>query len=591
MAIFTQTLLRSVDATGADAALRELAHNLWTVADREVAGQRARTTATVRSGVSVEPPTLLGSVVLRELRENLTMGARFTRALAGMLRAGLSADEGARRVREAIAGRDAAFLHLIRRAIFERSASPYYPLLRAAGIEHGDVERMVRSDGVEGTLDRLFAAGVHVRLDEFKGLRPSTWPGFERPLTAKDFDNPLLNQHYEAFSGASGGTARRVVYDLDQISLENASEVQLLAELGALGGRAAMWRPVPPGSAGLRVAIRAAQRGYPLDKWFSQQPVSLAAAGPKYSALMLAAYSVGAACGRRIPWAEHVPVEEAWKIAEWLARNRSSAHSTFFDTNPASGVRICQAARSRGWDISGTVFRFGGEPYTAGKRRAVEEADCRGYSYYAMAEAGVVGMACGSPGDIDEMHLLTDKLALIERRKAVGEVGLTVNAFYLTSLLPSTQKILLNVESGDYGAVFDRSCGCPLDRLGFRRHLREIRSYEKLASEGMLFIGEDLVRIVDELLPGRFGGNATDYQFVEREENGLPRVDLHISPQVGLVDENELIETVLSALSSGGPARAMAARRWRDSNTLRVRREAPLVTSAAKILPLHLDRN
>jgi hypothetical protein len=35
----------------------------------------------------------------------------------------------------------------------------------------------------------------------------------------------------------------------------------------------------------------------------------------------------------------------------------------------------------------------------------------------------------------------------------------------------------------------------------------------------------------------------------------------------------------------------MAARRWRDSNTLRVRREAPLVTSAAKILPLHLDRN
>ena len=33
----------------------------------------------------------------------------------------------------------------------------------------------------------------------------------------------------------------------------------------------------------------------------------------------------------------------------------------------------------------------------------------------------------------------------------------------LTTLLLSTPKIMLNVDSGDYGEICRRDCGCPMD--------------------------------------------------------------------------------------------------------------------------------
>jgi len=74
----------------------------------------------------------------------------------------------------------------------------------------------------------------------------------------------------------------------------------------------------------------------------------------------------------------------------------------------------------------------------------------------------------------------------------------------------------------DYATLQPRSCGCIWDTIGFGEQLHTIRSYEKLTSEGMHFIGADLIQLVDDILPSRFGGDATDYQFVE-EERGLLR--------------------------------------------------------------------
>jgi hypothetical protein len=517
------------------------------------------------------------------------MGLRLARGLAGMLRAGLSFDEAARRVRHRIATRAASFLELVRCSVYERLESPYRPLLKAAGIELCDLVRLVESEGVESSLERLFDAGVRISLEQFKGRRPLKASGVERPLDPADFDNHRLERHFDAWTGGTRGSRRRVAYDLDQIALENASEMHLLRHLGVLGRPAAMWRPVPPGAAGLRIAIRGAQRGSSFEKWFSQERVRFAGSDRRHGAVLTLARGLSVLYRRRIPWPEHVPIDEAWRVAEWIAGHRRAGRECFVDTNPASAVRICQAARSRNLDASGTIFRLGGEPYTPGKRRAIEEAGCRGYTYYSMTEAGIMGMACGSPDQTDEMHLLTDKIAVIERPTSVEGLGAQVNALYVTSLLPSSQKILLNVETGDYGTMFERRCACPLETLGLHRHLSGVLSYEKLVSEGMLFIGDVLVRIVDEILPARFGGNGTDYQFVEREENGLPRVDLRVNPRLGAIDEAAVLESVFDALSGADSARAMAARRWKDGKTLRVRRDPALGTSAAKILPLHFD--
>jgi hypothetical protein len=53
--------------------------------------------------------------------------------------------------------------------------------------------------------------------------------------------------------------------------------------------------------------------------------------------------------------------------------------------------------------------------------------------------------------------------------------------------------------------------------LGWTTHLRDIRSQEKLTAGGMTFLDTDLIRVLEEVLPARFGGAPTDYQLVEEE--------------------------------------------------------------------------
>ena len=152
-----------------------------------------------------------------------------------------------------------------------------------------------------------------------------------------------------------------------------------------------------------------------------------------------------------------------------------------------------------------------------------------------MGEVGRVGKNCSEGKAPDDVHLLLDKIALIRRphRHARRQ--------------PLGRQLLHDRELGHRQAADQRrerrSCdgGRPAlaaarsAELGMHTHLHTIRSYEKLTSEGMNFLGSDLLRLIDEALPGRFGGAPTDYQFVEREdERGLPRVDLRISPRIAL---------------------------------------------------------
>ena len=130
---------------------------------------------------------------------------------------------------------------------------------------------------------------------------------------------------------------------------------------------------------------------------------------------------------------------------------------------------------------------------------------------------------------IDEVHLLLDKVAVLQYPKVVRPGLPPVGALHLTTLLPSCPKLMLNVETDDYGVLSERDCGCPLGALGFRTHLHDIRSYEKLTSEGMSFLGGDLLTLVEELLPQRFGGGPADYQLVEEEVGGLPKVSLVVA--------------------------------------------------------------
>ncbi|MFC2068462.1 hypothetical protein ACFLTP_05600, partial [Chloroflexota bacterium] len=251
--------------------------------------------------------------------------------------------------------------------------------------------------------------------------------------------------------------------------------------------------------------------------------------------------------------------------------------------------QYCQAAVENGLDIEGTHFSSGGEPLTPAKRRLIEATGASVTGRYAISEIGRIGYGCLEAGATDNVHLFHDSVALIQHQRKVEHTDIQVNAFLFTTLLPSAPKILVNMESDDFGEVETRSCGCLFGQLGFGTNLCNIRSFAKLSGNGMTIVGTDFVRILDDVLPSKYGGAATDYQLLEEEDSqGQTHLSLIISPTVGIVDEDQVIATMLGELrkasTTGGK---LAAGLWSQANTIQVKRMYPISTMG-KVMTLHL---
>jgi hypothetical protein len=136
-----------------------------------------------------------------------------------------------------------------------------------------------------------------------------------------------------------------------------------------------------------------------------------------------------------------------------------------------------------------------------------------------------------------------------------------------------------------------RWCGCPLDQFGWTTHLHTIRSFEKLSAGGMTFLDRDVVKVLEEVLPARFGGGTTDYQLLEDEDaDGRARLRLLVHPRLGPLDASAVAETFLAAIGAdSGPERVMALH-WRQAGFPEVERREPISTASGKILHLHSAR-
>ncbi len=514
----------------------------------------------------------------------LRAAAGFLGALRPFLRGGLGPAEARTRLERQYAVRGQSFARVLQHAVFENPSSPYRRLFDWSGIRADDVDAMLRADGLEATLERLHDAGIFITLEEFKGLRPIVRPGLELPVRAADFDNPLSARQYEARTGGSGGRARRILLGLDLLAHESAYHALFYDAMGAGERPVAMWLPAPPGAVGIKNALIRARLGRPIVRWFSQ--TRLADAPFRHRAFAHATMSAAGIAGSGIPRPKHVPAGDAGDIASWMADQRMKGRPAILLTLPSAAVRTCAAALDRRLDIAGSFFVLVGEPLTAAKADAIAAAGAGASCHYAMVEAGMIGLACHAPREPDEVHLVSDKIATIQRERMVDTKERTVPALLHTTLLPAAPKVMLNVESGDYGVLETRDCGCGALPPVFRRHLHTIRSYEKLTGEGMHFLGTDLLCLLESVLPGRYGGNGTDYQLVEREENGLTKVSLVVSPSVGTLESAEVVETVLAFLRQRGIGQRLMAEVWTNGRTLELERAEPHVTPAGKILPL-----
>ena len=523
------------------------------------------------------------------LAKQLGLFASMATRLGPFLRDRLNRERCIELSRHGLAAREQSFLNLVEHVVSGDAQNPYSRLLKHAGIAPRDLREQVGRIGLEATLELLYDNGVYVNLDEFKGRTQLRRGSLCLDVGSHDFDNPLAQRHIETRTGGSRSTGTRLFMDLDLIG-RDAAYVHHQLDMFSLHGRPLfVWCSAPPFQSGISEVLRCAKLGIVPRRWFAQSVPTLG--GRSWRHVLLTRYVLLAARanGHPIPMPEELPLAEAYVLAEALASSCRAGERPVLRANASSAVRVCLAAEERGLDISGTAMRVSAEPFTPAKAEIVRRAGCTAMAWYATGEVGIIGLPCAERAEVDEVHFMADKLALIRRERPVGP-GQSVLVNIYTSLVPGTPKLLLNFVSDDYAAVGQRPCGCPLESLGYTTHMHTIRSWEKLTSEGMTFCGHDLIRLIEEVLPARFGGTAADYQFVETERDGLPKVDLLVSSRLGSLDEQAVLSAALGFIDDTPGVQTERADRWRQGNTLSIVRRQPIATAASKVMALHVMR-
>ena len=483
--------------------------------------------------------------------------------------------------------REKNFLRIAQHGIYDNPVSPYQKLLRNAGIEFGDLVRMTEADGLEQTLRSLRSNGIYVSFEEFKGRTPIVRGSFTLNVSDRDFDNPQLKSYYEGQTSGSTGVGTRVAMDLDHMTAMLNQCMVYMEVVAGVDAPVAVWFPLLPASSGLMSILMIRSLGLKTEKWFT--PVTSAKMTIPFKYRMATEYARGMArlFGVPVPAPEPVSIADAGKVALWAHQQIGKSGACMVVSYVSLGVRVSAAAQEMGLDLTGCLFVGAGEPPTPAKVRAIRKCGARWMSSYGFTEGGLVGLSCRNPASENDLHLFRDAWGVIQSPVQVPGSNLVVDAFCFTALLASAPKIMLNVELDDYGILDQRDCGCPMQLAGFPDHIRDIFSFRKLTGEGMTLVGSTMLRIMEEVLPSKFGGDALDYQLVEEEDDsGFTRLTFVVSPKVGDIDERALIETVLDEVSRDSPGADLARAVWRDAGTLRVRREDPTWSTLGKLLSL-----
>ncbi|MDQ7859193.1 MAG: hypothetical protein QN174_00380 [Armatimonadota bacterium] len=512
--------------------------------------------------------------------------ARFARKLRESLRHPVTAEQARAIVRRRLEAREANFLEVVERAVFGNPRSPYLPLLARAGCALGDLRETVRARGLEPALEALRAAGVYVTAEEAKGRTPIVRGDLVVPVRDTDFDNPLLRADYGAETGGTTGPVIRVGVSVENLLAEAPNALLAFEAHGLRGLPMGQWRGILPNTSAVNNLFRSgAFIGQRHVRWFSPSPMSWTVRRLKPRALTMCIVGVGWLSGVRLPWPRYVPLDRADVVARWAAQTAAAHGGCVLRCVASTALRVALAAQEHGLSLAGVTMIAGGEPITPAKAAGIARSGARWVPAYAFTEGGNVGFGCARPVAPDDVHVYRDLHAIIQAPRRIGASATTVPALYFSSLSPTARKILLNAENGDYAILEPRACGCPLEAHGFTAHLREIRSFGLLTSEGTMVVATDMVRVLEEVLPARFGGSALDYQMVEEEDDaGFTRLRLLIHPRVAVADEADVVRTIVQHLTG------LSRNLWTEVGTIRVVRAAPALTAQGKLVPLHLAR-
>jgi hypothetical protein len=345
-----------------------------------------------------------------------------------------------------------------------------------------------------------------------------------------------------------------------------------------------------PGGGAVIMALTYSGFGAPSAVWFSQLAPDAPTMPARYRWSARLVCQTSRLIGRPMPMPRHAPLEDPGHVLRWMLDVLRRDEVPWLQTLVSSAVRLCRDAATAGLDLSGARFTVTGEPVTAARLAVLRAVGAEALTHYGSVETGgPMSLGCLAASQPDDGHLIHDLHAFIQPDDDGGvSHGLSPRGLLVTSLRMRAPLVLLNVSMGDEATLETRSCGCPLEDLGWRTHAHTIRSFEKLTALGMSFLDVDAIRVLEEVLPARFGGGPGDYQLVEaEEEDGNPRLELRVHPGVGVVDDRAVVDAFFRALGRGEEAKHVMALYWKQADLLRVVRRPPVATSTGKVLHLH----
>lgn len=491
----------------------------------------------------------------------------------------IAAEEARKSVVEWVNTREDRLLEKIEHAVFGFSASPYLKLFRAAGCEWGDVQRLVRADGVEGALKQLLNAGIYVSWDEMRGRQPVKRGSLTFEVNGNSFDNPMNRSHYYASSGGTSGKAVRAGIDLEDHAESAPDWAVWFAARGWLGRPLIFWTPTHTGMANRY--LKCAKFGAPYIKWFAS--ANMASLHDRFRSTMVHGLvrSIGG-YSKPVP----VPVDAPEVVGRYLLDLLEKGQKPLVNTAPSSAAQLSIDIQKRGRSLQGVTFLLGAEPVTKARRETIEACGALAAPTYGTSEGGWMGAQFAGAEFPDEVHIFRDAYAVIARDEP-GDEDTTGVPILLTNLRRASPKVLINAEIGDTAIIASGANSPEASELGYDVRIHTIRSFRKITAWGITIAIADIYRVLEETLPRILGGTLQDYQLVEeQDENGLSSLRLLVGHRVGPVTDERLREVFLKEVSKMRPFYGFMTNLVSDAGALRIERREPIATNHGKVLPV-----
>ena len=302
------------------------------------------------------------------------MYRRLAAGLPALLRQRITPDTAREAITQRLKAREENFLDLARLAVFERPESPYRFLMREVGCEQGDIESLVRSDGLDSALLQLERAGLRVSFDEFKGRAPLVRGGRTFETTDASFDNPIGKPSLISQTTGSTGTPTRVKVALEHLQSNMWGRALIQEANGVFGLPTIVYRPGLPSTAAVGAIFSHIMMGNPVRRWFSPVAPAAVNAPLRFRIAGMALPAMVRLTGHPFPREEWMPIQEAARVAR-IASDFVRTEGRSLVRGPVSTLlAVAVAARDNGISLDNVTLMGGSEPASVAKVRGIRQS-------------------------------------------------------------------------------------------------------------------------------------------------------------------------------------------------------------------------